>query len=57
MSDDTKVGNKENFYIHVLRNYIPTFGKIALKRYVLTIGIFNKKGFEQKNKESKNTLR
>ena len=57
MSDDTKIGKKETFYMHALRNYIPTFAKITLKRHGLGIGIFNMKKFERRNKKSKNILR
>ena len=57
LSDGTKIGEKESFYMHALKNYIPTMARITLERHRLGIGVFNMQGFERRNKESKNTLR
>ena len=57
LSDGTKIGEKESFYMHALKNYIPTMARITLERHKLGIGVFNMQGFERRNKESKNTLR
>ena len=57
LSDGIKIGPKETFYVHELRNYIPVFAKMTLERHGLGIGIFNMQGFECQNIETKNTLR
>ena len=51
------IGDQENFYMHVLRYYIPTIVHDTWGKYELGVGIFSMQGFERRNKESKNTLK
>ena len=56
LTDNTE-GDAETLYFHVARFYIPKLARELFKKYGLGIGIYNMQGYEQRNKESKNTLR
>ena len=56
LSNKTK-GDLETFYFHVLRFYLPVHIDITFQRHGLGIGIFTLQGFEQQNKESKNSIK
>ena len=45
---------QENFYCHVLTEYMDFFIQDTYKKYKLGTGIFSMQGFERRNKESKN---
>ena len=51
-----RTGDKENFYVHVLTNYIPGIMRETYKRHKLGVGIFSMEGFEYKNYTSKQVL-
>ena len=53
----SQVGGDETFYLHCLRFYMPKIAKETLEKHKLGLGIFTIQGFEQRNKESKNTLK
>ena len=44
----------ENFYCHVLTEYMDGFIQDTYDKYNLGTGIFSMQGFERRNKESKN---
>ena len=54
--DTFLAGNGVTFYFHCLRFYLPQIANITFKRHKLGLGIFTMQGFEQRNKESKNTI-
>ena len=42
--------------MHTLRFYLPQIAEQTFEKFGLGLGIFTMQGFEQRNKESKNTL-
>ena len=56
VSSDGNIGNVETFYSHTFRFYLPQIADEILENNNLGVGILTMKGFERRNKESKNTL-
>ena len=54
MSGDDLDTTCENFYCHVLTDYMAVFMQETYSTYKLGTGIFSMQGFERRNKESKN---
>ena len=52
--NDNLEEKKENFYCHVLTEYLVPIMKQTYNKYGLGIGIFSMQGMERRNKESKN---
>ena len=50
-------GDRETFYMHELRYYVPQIAKKIHDTYGVRIGVYTMQGYERQNKESKNTLR
>ena len=48
------VTKNENYYVHVLINYIPTIIDQTYEQYGFGLGIFSMQGIKSRNKESKN---
>ena len=53
----TMIGDKENFYMHCLRYYMPQLAERMWQKHRVGLGIFTMQGYERRNKESKNTLK
>ena len=53
----TTTGDKETFYLQVLRCYIPHLCQITLEKHRLGTGIFTMQGYKRRNHESKNCFR
>lgn len=51
------IGDKETYYLHALKYYIPKHARKIWDTHKLGIGIFTMQGFERRNKESKNIMR
>ena len=51
------VGDRETFYMHVLRYYVPQLAKRTYDKYGVGMGVYTMQGYERRNKESKNTFR
>ena len=49
-------GDIETFCHHVVRYHMPATARTTYERHALGVGIFTMQGFEQRNKESKNTM-
>lgn len=56
-SNGTTDGNRETFYMHALRFYIPRISRETFEKHGTGVGIFNMQGFERRNKESKNCMK
>ena len=52
--DDPDSSN-ENFYCHVLTEYMLPIAKETFDKYKMGTGVFSMQGFERRNKESKNS--
>ena len=50
------VGDRETFYMHVMRFYLARIARATFEKYKLGLGIYSMQGYERRNKESKNTF-
>ena len=50
------IGDRETFYMHTLRCYLPVIVDDTWKKYNFGIGILTMQGVERRNKESKYTM-
>ena len=50
------VGDREMYYLHCLRFYIPKLARETWERHQCGIGIYSMQGFERRNKESKSIM-
>jgi len=48
-----QIGDKETFYLHVVRNYLPQIAKNVFEKCQFGLGVFTMQGFEHRNKQSK----
>ena len=53
----TTCGDRETFYLHCLRFYLPEIMHTTWDEHGLGLGVFTMQGFERRNKESKNTMK
>ena len=53
----TMIGDKENFYMHCLRYYIPQLAERIWQKHYIRLEIFTMQGYERQNKEFKNILK
>ena len=51
----TVISNKEKFYMHCIRFYIPTISRRTFSDHHLGFGVFSMKCYESRNKETKKT--
>ena len=51
-----KKGDRETFYLHCLRFYMPDIAQTTWEKHRLGVGIFTMQGYERRNIESKNVL-
>ena len=51
-----RVGDRETYYLHCLRFYIPKLARETWERHQCGIGIYSMQGFERRNKESKSIM-
>ena len=56
LTDKVK-GDRENFYSHCLRYYLPKIAHELFELHGVGLGVFTMQGFERRNKESKNTFK
>ena len=49
-------GDRETFYLHTIRNYIPHFLKLTYERHQVGVAIFSMEAFEYKNFTSKRVV-
>ena len=54
VGEDDLDSKKENFYCHILTDYLLPTLKETYETYKLGLGIFSMQGMERRNKESKN---
>ena len=54
---DKRVGDRETYYLHCLRFYIPKLARQTWERHQYGIVIYSMQGFERRNKESKNCMK
>ena len=52
-----QLGDKETFYLHVVRNYLPQIAKNVFEKCQFGLGVFTMQGFEHRNKQSKRTFK
>ena len=52
-----QIGDKETFYLHVVRNYLPQMAKNVFEKHQFGLGVVTMQGFEHRNKQSKRAFK